>query len=94
MGMDVCGINPTSKEGECFCNNIWSWHPLAEYACRVAPEITPPSEGSHGVFYPGEIEYLREQERRKIGIEIEDATWDKLRWLAADYKIAGELGLA
>jgi hypothetical protein len=24
------------------------------------------------VFYPGEIEYLREQERRKIGIEIEE----------------------
>jgi LDH2 family malate/lactate/ureidoglycolate dehydrogenase len=46
------------------------------------------------VFYPGEIEYLREQERRKIGIEIEDATWDKLRALAAEYKIASELGLA
>jgi hypothetical protein len=42
---------------------------------------TPPSEGPHGVFYPGEIEYVREHERRKIGIEIEDATWDKLRSL-------------
>jgi LDH2 family malate/lactate/ureidoglycolate dehydrogenase len=46
------------------------------------------------VLYPGEIEYLREQERRKIGIEIEDATWDKLRSLAAEYKITGELDLA
>ena len=58
--------------------------PLAAAARR--PRAVP-------VFYPGEIEYLREQERRKIGIEIEDATWDKLRSLAAEYKIAGELGL-
>ena len=37
------------------------------------------------MFYPGEVEYLREQERRKSGIEVEDATWNKLRALAADY---------
>jgi LDH2 family malate/lactate/ureidoglycolate dehydrogenase len=35
-----------------------------------------------------------ESQRRKIGIEIEDATWDKLLSLAAEYKIAGELDLA
>jgi len=46
------------------------------------------------VFYPGEVEYLREQQRRKEGIEIEDATWEKLRALAADYGIAQELDLA
>ena len=46
------------------------------------------------MFYPGEVEYLREQERRKNGIEVEDATWDKLCALAAEYKIAGELDLA
>ena len=45
---------------------------------------TPLSEGSTGVFYPGEVEYLREQERRKNGIEIEDATWKKLRTLASE----------
>jgi LDH2 family malate/lactate/ureidoglycolate dehydrogenase len=46
------------------------------------------------VFYPGEVEYLREQTRRKDGIEIEDATWDKLRALASGYGIAKELDLA
>ena len=46
------------------------------------------------MFYPGEVEYLREQERRKNGIEIEDATWEKLRALADEYKIARELDLA
>ena len=45
------------------------------------------------MFYPGEIEYLREQQRRKDGIEIEDATWDKLRTLAGEYGNAAELGL-
>ena len=55
---------------------------------------TPPSEGSPGVFYPGEVEYLREQERRKNGIEIEDATWEKLRALAGEYNIAKDLDLA
>jgi len=55
---------------------------------------TPPSEGSRGVFYPGEVEYLREQKRKVEGIEVEDATLDKLKRLARDYKLAAELGLA
>src|SRR6202000_3407840 len=55
---------------------------------------TPPSEGSTGVFYPGEVEYIREQQRRKDGIEIEDATWEKLRALAGEYKLAKDLDLA
>ena len=46
------------------------------------------------MFYPGEIEYLREQRRRKDGIEIEDLTWDKLRALAGEYKLGTVLDLA
>lgn len=45
------------------------------------------------MFYPGEIEHLREVERRRNGIEIEDATWDKLKALAADYKLTDDLDL-
>ena len=59
----------------------------------VCPKSTPPSEGSPGVFYPGEIEHIREQQRRRDGIEIEDATWDRLKALAADYRLAAELDL-
>ena len=44
------------------------------------------------MFYPGELEYLREQKRRAEGIEIEDATWEKLRTLASEYKLAASLG--
>jgi hypothetical protein len=38
MGMDVLGIKPTTKEGEYFRNNVWSWRPLAIYIKFVAPE--------------------------------------------------------
>ena len=39
MGMDVIGVNPTSKKGEYFRNNVWWWHPLWEYCSVVAPDI-------------------------------------------------------
>jgi uncharacterized oxidoreductase len=45
------------------------------------------------VFYPGEVEHIREQARRRDGIEVEDATWDKLKALAADYELTAELDL-
>ena len=65
---------------------------VAEFA-RYLKE-TPPSEGSTGVLYPGEIEYIREQKRKAEGIEIEDATWDKLKALAGEYNLATGLDLA
>ena len=40
MGMGVYGTNPKSKHGEYFRNTVWSWHPLWDYCCAVAPEIT------------------------------------------------------
>jgi uncharacterized oxidoreductase len=77
--------------------NVAAFRPLKDFKREVADfarylKSTPPSEGSPGVFYPGEIEYLREQQRRSDGIEIEEATWDKLRALAGGYGIAAELG--
>ena len=42
-------------------------------------KATPPAEGFTEVLYPGEIEYRREQDRRKNGIAIEDATWNELQ---------------
>ena len=47
---------------------------------------TPPAEGFDRVYYPGEVEWEREQDRRKSGIPIEDATWDVIT------KLAKELG--
>ena len=80
-----CSTSPRSARCSEFKKEV------AEFARYL--KATPPSEGSTGVFYPGEVEYIREQQRRVSGIEIEDATWDKLRALAGDYKLAAELDL-
>jgi hypothetical protein len=42
MGMGLCGLNPAPQSGETgryFRNNIWWWHPLADYCMEVAPDI-------------------------------------------------------
>ena len=43
------------------------------------------------MLYPGEIEHMREQDRRQNGIEVEDATWYKLRELADGYGLSEKL---
>ena len=78
--------------------NVAAFRPLADFRKEVAEfarylKATPPSEGSKGVLYPGEVEHMKEQARRKSGIDVEDATWDKLKKLAVEYKLAAELGL-
>jgi uncharacterized oxidoreductase len=44
------------------------------------------------VYYPGELEYLRTQQKLKEGIFIEDTTWERLKSLAEEYGIAATLG--
>lgn len=98
----VFGVESSGRENfGCFMAvfNVAAFRPLDQFKKDVADfarylKSTPPSEGSSGVFYPGEIGYLREQERTANGIEIEDATWEKLRVLARDYGVARELDLA
>ena len=95
------GVDPTGRHNDgCFMAvfKVDAFRPLQEFKKEVADfarylKATPPSEGSPGVFYPGEIEHKREQERRKSGIEVEAATWDKLKSLASEYKLADELDL-
>jgi uncharacterized oxidoreductase len=89
------GVDPDGRHNDgCFMAvfKVEAFRPLAEFKREVAEfarylKATPPSEGSPGVFYPGEIEHLKEQDRRRNGIDIEDATWQKLASLAAGYGI-------
>jgi uncharacterized oxidoreductase len=89
------GVEPTGRHNDgCFLAvfKVDAFRPLAEFKREVTEfarylKNTPLSEGSTGVFYPGEVEYLREQERRKSGIEVEDATWMTLRKLASELKL-------
>ena len=37
MGMDVCGMKPTSKVGRYFGRPAWTWHPLADCVLALAP---------------------------------------------------------
>jgi uncharacterized oxidoreductase len=96
------GQDPTGRHNDgCFMAvfNVAAFRPLAEFKQEVTDfarylKATPPSAGSSGVFYPGEIEYVREQERRQSGIEVETATWQKLQSLAEGYGLTAELELA
>jgi LDH2 family malate/lactate/ureidoglycolate dehydrogenase len=95
------GVEPTGRHNDgCFMAvfNVAAFRPLADFKKEVAEfarylKATPPAAGSPGVFYPGEVEYIRQQERAKSGIDVETATWDKLRALAGEYGLAAELGL-
>ncbi|MBR0696899.1 Ldh family oxidoreductase [Bradyrhizobium lablabi] len=95
------GVEPTGRHNDgCFMAafNVAAFRPLKDFKREVADfarylKSTLPSEGSRGVFYPGEVEFLREQQRRRDGIEIEDATWEKLKALAGEYKLAQDLDL-
>ena len=96
------GIDPAGRHNDgCFmaCFNVAAFRPLAEFKAEVAAlahylKDTPAAAGSSGVLYPGEIEHLREQERRRDGVFVEDTTWNKLRELAERYSLAAELGFA
>jgi LDH2 family malate/lactate/ureidoglycolate dehydrogenase len=95
------GVEPTGRHNDgtfMAVFNVEAFRPLKDFKKEVADfarylNDTPPSEGSKGVLYPGEIENRTEKERQKSGIDIEDATWDKLKQLAAEYKLAAELDL-
>jgi uncharacterized oxidoreductase len=95
------GVEPSGRHNDgCFMAvfKVEAFRPLAEFKREVAEfarylGATPPSEGSAGVYYPGEIEHRNEQARRKSGIDVEDATWEKLRALATQYGLAADLDL-
>jgi LDH2 family malate/lactate/ureidoglycolate dehydrogenase len=87
------GVEPSGRHNDgCFMAvfKVAAFRPLEEFKKEVAEfarylKATPPAKDSPGVFYPGEVEYIREQERRATGIDIEDATWNKLEELARQY---------
>ena len=84
------GVEPTGRHNDgCFmiAFKVDAFRPLAQFKEQVASfahylKDTPPSEGSAGVLYPGEVEHRAEVRRGAEGIEIEDATWAKLSALA------------
>src|ERR1700719_317423 len=94
------GVEPPGRHNDgCFMAvfKVDAFRPLAQFKQDIGEFVqylkaTKPAEGSSGVYYPGEIEHMREEDRRANGIEIEDATWYKLRSLAEGYGLADRLG--
>lgn len=95
------GVEPSGRHNDgtfMIAIKVEAFRPLLQFRKDVADlagylKDTPPSEGSAGVLYPGEIEHRAEQQRRAEGVEIEDATWSRLAELAASYGLAERLGL-
>src|ERR1700692_238599 len=94
------GVDPQGRHNDgCFMAvfNVAAFRDLATFKQEVTDfaqylKDTPKAEGFTEVFYPGEVEYRKEQDRRKNGVPIEDATWKRLADLASGYGIAEKLG--
>jgi uncharacterized oxidoreductase len=95
------GVEPSGRHNDgCFIAvfNVAAFRDLATFKQEVTEfahylKATPLAQGFTEVFYPGEVEYRKEQDRRKNGVPIEDATWKRLKDLATGYGIAEKLGL-
>ena len=96
------GVEPTGRHNDgCFMAvfNVDAFRPLAEFKKEIGEFVqylkaTPPAEGSPGVYYPGELEHIRELDRARNGIEVEDATWYRLQKLAEEYNLVDQLGFS
>jgi uncharacterized oxidoreductase len=96
------GVEPTGRHNDgCFMAvfNVQAFRDLATFKQEVTEfaqylKATPPAQGFKEIYYPGEVEYLKEKDRRANGVPVEDATWNTLKKLAASYGLADRLGLA
>ena len=73
------------------------FRPLEEFKKEMGEFVefikdSPPAAGFTEVLYPGEIEWNREQARRKDGIFVEDETWAQLSGLMKSLNIEEEVG--
>ncbi len=92
------GVEPTGKHNDgvfMAVFNVAAFRPLDQFKQEVTEfaeylKATPTAEGYDEVLYPGEIEHQRMQKRLVEGIEVEDATWNKLVALAEKYDV-GEI---
>ena len=80
------GVNPSGRHNDgslMVVLNVAAFRPLDAFKREVGElaryvKATPPSPGVKEIFYPGELEWRTEQERRRDGIPIEDETWNAL----------------
>jgi LDH2 family malate/lactate/ureidoglycolate dehydrogenase len=94
------GVEPTGRHNDgCFMAvfKVSAFRDLNTFRQEVTDfanylKATPPAQGFKEVFYPGEVEFRKEKERRANGIPVEDATWAKLKDLANGFGLTAKLG--
>ena len=95
------GHDPSGRHNDgCFMAvfNVSAFRELADFKKEVTDfamylKSSKPAPGFTEVFYPGELEYLREIELSKNGISIEESTWITLMQLVDKYGLKKGLGL-
>lgn len=94
------GIDPQARHNDgCFIAvfNVNAFRPLAEFKQEVREfaeyiKDTPPAQGFNEVYYPGEIEWRTEGQRRQEGIYVEDDTWEAISALITEHKLEEIIG--
>lgn len=84
------GVDPSGRHNDgCFiaCFNVEAFRPLETFKKEVTEfahylKSTKPQKGFKEVLYPGEVEWMREQDRLKNGIEVDDKTWAQFEAIA------------
>lgn len=95
------GVEPTGKHNdgvfmaafkvEAFRSLETFKEEISEFARYL--KNTKKQTGVDEIFYPGELEHLRAIARSRDGVEIEDATWEKLKALGEKYNVTAQLPL-
>ena len=83
----------------CFISvfNVDAFYPLEDFKREVtglteSVKSSLTAKGFKEVLYPGEIEWLTEQKRRREGVPIEDETWQRIESLIKEYGLENILG--
>ena len=96
------GLDPQARHNDgCFIGvfNVENFRPLDQFKKDMGEFVefvksSPPAAGFTQVLYPGEIEHLNEQRRRKEGIFVEDDTWQQISDLMKELEVEKEVGPA
>jgi len=89
------GHDPSGRHNDgCFIAvfNLAAFREVSDFKQEIREfanylKSSEPASGFDEVYYPGEIEHLRETSQRKKGVFVEEATWTELSALAAKYGV-------
>ncbi len=94
------GIDPQGRHNDgCFLAafNVAAFRPLEEFKREVGEfakfvKSSPPAQGFKDVLYPGELEWLTEQRRRREGVFVEEETWREIWGLVQEHNLEDAVG--